>query len=153
MANVNMTGIYNQIRSPFTDGTFINNAQFSVIGNITNTFTLSKATKLEVTGFYQSAMVYGIFQIKEQYQIDMGVSHSLMGGKMRLRASVTDLFNTRNNNVVISQGTLNSTMYNKWETRVARLTLTYNFGRNEIKPARQRKTSIDDVQRRVNTSN
>ncbi|GAB4464994.1 MAG: outer membrane beta-barrel family protein [Thermoflexibacter sp.] len=153
MANVNFTGVYNQIKSPFTDGTFIDNSQFSVIGNITNTFSLTKATKLEITGFYQSAMIYGIFNFSEQYQIDMGLSHSLMGGKMRLRASVTDVFNTRNNRMLISQGTLNSNIYNKWETRVARLTLTYNFGRNEIKPARQRKTSIDDVQRRVGGNN
>ena len=37
-----------------------------------------------------------------------------------------------------------------WESRQFRANLSYNFGNNQVKSARQRKTSLDDAKDRIN---
>ncbi len=151
--NFNLTGMYNSINSPYHDGTTIDRSMFGFISNITSTFTLPSNFKVELMSFYRSKMVWNIMTAEPMYNIDLGVSKTMMNNKLRVRASITDIFNTQEFRGLAQQGTLNSQILNKWESQTVRLNVSYSFGKNEVKPARQRKTSIDDVQQRAGTGN
>lgn len=147
MLNLNLTGFYNDILSPFSEGGQINKSQFSYTANVRNTITLPKDIKYEISGFYRSAMLWGIFEINPQYQIDMGISKKM--GKFNIQASVDDVFNIRKNVVFIQQGDIDTFVHNKWESRVFRLNISYRFGNDKIQGARKRNTASDDLQQRA----
>ena len=147
MANLNLTAFYNDVLSPYSEGGVIDNSQFSYVLRAQNTLSLPKEFKLEVTGFYQSPLIWGMFEVGEQYQIDLGLVKEF--GPLRMQASLNDIFNWRRNPVTIRQGDISVDVVNKWETRVFQLNLSYRFGNQKVKKARRRGTASDDLQQRA----
>ncbi|WP_295770792.1 TonB-dependent receptor [uncultured Mucilaginibacter sp.] len=145
--NNNITGFYLGFKSPGID-----NGQYALQGNSINTFILSKTVKLEGTFNYQSPLTYGLFHIGHQYGLDAGISKSFAQKKATLKFSVSDVFNTREQNLNVRQGNLNFNVYQKNETRVARLTLSYNFGNTKIQ-ARRHQSGADSEKSRVKSGN
>jgi iron complex outermembrane receptor protein len=150
--NVNATGFYLGFKSNGLEGGNLNNGQAAFQVRTTQTFTPLAGYKAEVTTNYQSALVYGLFYVKPQYSTDAGVSHSFLNKKASIKFSVSDIFNTRRNDVTSNYQSNNLDIMQKRETRIARLTFTYNFGNNKIK-VRQHQTGADDEKGRVKGSN
>lgn len=146
--NLNLTGFYNTVESPFSEGGQISKSLLSYMARVQNTFTLPGDIKFEVMGMYQSPQLWGIFDIQEQYQVDAGISKSL--GKLKIQASLDDVFNIRNNRVNVMQGNIDTVVKNKWESRVFMLNLSYRFGNDKVKQARRRGTASDDLRQRAN---
>ncbi len=147
MANLNLTGFYNRVESPFSEGGFIDNSQFSYTLRAQNTFSLPQDIKVELSGFYNSPMLWGMFEISEQYQLELGMTKSF--GRLRVQASLNDVFNWQGNSVTIRQGDVDAFVVNDWESRVFRLNLSYRFGNEKIKKARQRGTASEELQKRA----
>jgi iron complex outermembrane receptor protein len=145
--NNNITGFYLGFKTNSTKLT-LNNGQFAGNGNSINTFILSKTVKMEGTFNYQSPLTYGLFQIRSQYSFDAGISRSFAEKKATLKFSVSDVFNTRQQNLSVRQDNINFDVFQKNETRVARLTFTYNFGNSKIQ-ARRHQSGADDEKSRV----
>ena len=150
-ANLNLTGFYNNVQSLFSEGGYIDNSQFSYTLRAQNTFSLPHDLKLELSGFYRSPMLWGMFEISEQYQMDLGLTKTF--GRLRVQASLNDVFNWQGNRVVIRQGDISADVNNNWESRVFRLNLSYRFGNDKIKKARNRSTASDDLQQRAGGAN
>ncbi|MEO7213133.1 outer membrane beta-barrel family protein [Mucilaginibacter sp.] len=150
--NVNFTGFYQQFKSDSLLGATLNSGKATYVIRTTQTFLVAKGYKAELSGNYTSALAFGIFNIKPQYSVDAGVSHSFYDKKMNLKFAVSDIFNTRRNNVSSRYQNVNLDVRQKNDTRVARLTFTYNFGNSKIK-ARQHQTGADDEKNRVKSGN
>lgn len=150
--NVNITSFYLGFISNGLEGANLNSGQAAYQIRATETFTPIKGYKLEVTSDYQSALVYGLFDVKPQYWTDAGISHSFANKKANIKFSVSDIFNQRTNNVSSNYADNNLIINQKRETRVARLTLTYNFGNNKIK-AREHQSGAGDEASRVKGNN
>jgi len=90
--------------------------------------------------------------VKSQYSTDAGVSHSFAEKKANIKFSVSDIFNQRTNEVTSFYANNDLIINQKRETRVARLTLTYNFGNSKIK-AREHQSGADDEKSRVKGNN
>ncbi|HZY37092.1 MAG TPA: outer membrane beta-barrel family protein [Mucilaginibacter sp.] len=150
--NVNITGFYLGFVSNNLEGQNLNNGQAAYQVRATETFTPVSGYKFEVTSNYQSALVYGLFNVKPQYSTDAGVSHSFAGKKANIKFSVSDVFNQRTNNVTSFYANNYLIINQKRETQVARLTFTYNFGNSKIK-AREHQGGADDEKNRVKGNN
>jgi iron complex outermembrane receptor protein len=150
--NVNLTAYYQQFKSDSLLGANLNMGKATFQIRSTQTFLVAKGYKAEVSGNYQSAQAFGIFNIKPQYSVDAGISHSFYNKKMNLKLAISDIFNTRRNRVSSHYQSVNLDVMNKNDTRVGRLTFTYNFGNNKIK-ARQHQTGADDEKSRVKSGN
>jgi iron complex outermembrane receptor protein len=146
--NVNVTGFYMKFKSDTLLGASLNNGRAAFQVRATQTFLVAKGYKAELTNYYNSAMTYGIFNIKPQYGTDAGISHSFADKKANIKLSVSDIFNTRRNDVTSYYGTNNLDIRQKNESRITRLTFTYNFGNNKIK-TRQHQSGADDEKGRV----
>lgn len=145
--NLNVDGFYQSFKSAALLGQMLNNGQFAFQGRATQTFIVP-GYKFELTANYQSAQSYSIFKIKPQYAIDAGVSHSFYQKKMNLKLAVSDIFNTRKSRVSTNYSDTQLNLVQKNETRIARITFTYNFGNSKIK-ARQHQTGAEDEKGRV----
>lgn len=146
--NANLNGFYLIFKSDSLLGGNYNNGQAAFQIKVLQNLTLGKGFKAELSSNYQSALVYGLFQIKPQYSTDAGLSKSFLNKKANLKFSVSDVFNTRRNNVTSKYQNVNIDIHQKSETRIALLTFTYNFGNSKIK-ARNHQSGAESEKGRV----
>jgi iron complex outermembrane receptor protein len=150
--NVNLSGFYLGFKSNGVSGQGnLNNGQAAFQVKSTQTFTFG-SYRFEVMGDYQSALSYSIFKIRPRYGVDAGVSHSFANKKANVKLALDDIFYLRRNNV--SSNVLNNDFQvrQKGDSRVGRITFTYNFGNSKIK-SRQHRSGADDEKGRVKGSN
>lgn len=146
MIMFNFTGFYNEFKTTYNTAN-INNSQFTYNIWMSLAYSFKHEWKVEFSGYYNSKAIYGIFNMSPMYSIDGGIKKSFPKTGLQIDLNVSDIFNTLRNNIVLNDG-LNATFKNKWETRVARLAVTWNFGRADLKP-RKRSTATEDEQDRV----
>jgi len=150
--NVNATAFYLGFKSNNLEGANLDRGQTAYQIRANETFTPIKGYRFELTGNYQSALTYALFYVKPQYSVDAGVSHSFLDKKANIKFSVSDIFNTRRNDVTSKYQSVDFDIRQKRESRIARLTFTYNFGSTKIK-MRKHETGADDLNNRVKGAN
>jgi hypothetical protein len=145
--NNNLNAFYNGYERTVSSGNETQK-QTSFRFNTVNTFTLPADYSIEVSGFYQSPMLYGMFKIQKMYSVDLGLQKNLWNNKATLKLSVRDIFKTMQNRADLVYDNVDLHTKNSWDSRVVSLNFSYRFGA-DIKPSRQRSTGIDDEQGRV----
>jgi iron complex outermembrane receptor protein len=150
--NANVNAFYLGFKSQGLLGANLNDGQLAYQVKATQTLTFIKGYRLEILGNYKSGLTAGIYDVRPQYNVDGGVSHSFANKKATVKFSVSDIFNTRTNNVNSMYQSVNIQIRQKGETRVSRLTFTYNFGNTKIK-ARNHRTGADDESNRAGKGN
>lgn len=149
-ANVN--SYYSHYKANFGAGRNIDLDVFAVNVYAQQTFKVAKATTIEVSGFYTSPTIWqGTFKSGALWSVDGGIQQTFFKGKATAKASVTDIFQTL-------RWTGKSDFAGQYlkvkggnESRQLRVSVTYRFGSNQVKVARQRKTGAEDESKRVGT--
>jgi len=149
--NVNVTAFYLGFKSDSLAGFNFNDGQWAYQARTTQTFKFAGA-RLEVMGDYQSKLTYGIYKIRPRYSVDLGISKSFFDKKLNVKVACDDVFNIRRNNLSSNKLGNNFDIRQRNDSRVGRLTLTYNFGNNSIK-VRQHRSGADDEKGRVKGNN
>lgn len=139
---------YNKYSSPFQGG-YLQQSFTSWDMNLNNTFTLGKGWTAELSGYYQSKMVWGLFYIKNLAQVTAGVQRTSKDKNSTLKFSVSDLFLTNHIAVEVEYQNQNFFTDRTWDSRVATLSYTYRFGKNTVAKARQRNSGVEDEKRRA----
>jgi iron complex outermembrane receptor protein len=149
--NINLVGFYMKFKSDNLLGANYNKGSFAYQAKITQNISFA-GFRAEIAENYQSALIYGLFDVRPQYAVDAGISRAFADKKWNVKLGVNDVFNIRTNDVNSNYQTNILQIKQKNETRVARLTVTYNFGNSKIK-ARNHQTGSSDESRRVNSGN
>ncbi|HQW83803.1 MAG TPA: TonB-dependent receptor [Ferruginibacter sp.] len=151
---VNVNSYYSQYKANFGGGDRnVNLDVFAMNFYMQNSFNLGKGFKAELSGFYASPTIWqGTFKSIAMYSIDGGLQKNILKGKGMLKASVSDMFRLmkwKGSSNFTGQYSLAS---GRWESRQLKLNFTYRFGNSQVKAARQRKTSIEDENKRTQSS-
>lgn len=146
--NNNLQVFHMSFRSEGT-GEDLNSGQTAATYNMDHSFTINKTFTAEFSAQYQSPLQYGIFKIDSRVVANAGLRKSFMNNKMNIRLALSDIFNTRVHKLSTTYQNMNLNFEERGESRVARLTLNYRFGRNEIKPARRRSTGLESEANRM----
>ncbi|MHB8206023.1 TonB-dependent receptor domain-containing protein [Mucilaginibacter sp.] len=136
------TAFYLKFKSDTLSGGMINRGKLAYVAKANQTFTFA-GFKAELFANYQSPLTYGIYDIQARYNVDAGISHSFDNKKLNIKFSVSDIFNTQRNNLDINYQSDDMQIRQKQESRIARLSLTYNFGNSSIKK-REHKTAMGE---------
>jgi iron complex outermembrane recepter protein len=151
---VNVNSYYSLYKANFGGGDRnVNLDVFALTFYMQNSFNLGTGFKAELSGFYSSPTIWqGTFKSIAMYSIDGGLQKNILKGKGMLKASVSDMFR-----LMKWKGNTNfSGQFNeasgRWESRQFKLNFTYRFGNAMVKAARQRKTSIEDENKRTQQS-
>lgn len=116
-----------------------------------NTFMLPAGFKFQLSGFYNSPGIWGgTFESVRMYSLDVGLQKSFLDGKANVKLSLSDIFNTMQWGGISDFGGLYLEAGGGWESRQLRLNVSYNFGNDEVKGARKRKTGLEDERNRIN---
>src|SRR5690606_24656662 len=126
---------------------------FSFTYFMQNSFKLGKGWTGEISGYYSAPTLWqGVFKSKALGFVDVGLQKQLFENKATLRVGVSDIFRT-----LKWQGTSNFTGANmmargNWESRLLKANFSYRFGNSQVKAARQRKSAIEEENKRANQS-
>lgn len=117
--------------------------------NLNNNFTIGKGWAAELSGFYQSRMVWGLFYIKNLAQVSAGIQKVSNDKNSIFKLNISDIFLT--NHIAVDVKYQNQDFYTDrtWDSRVVTLSYTYRFGKNTVSKARQRTTGVEDEKRRA----
>ena len=146
--NNNVQVFHMSFKSESEDGD-LDAGQMAMTYNMDHTFTLNKTFTAEFSAQYQSPLQYGVFKIESQLVMNAGLRKSFLNSKMNLRLSMNDLFNSRTQRLSTTYQNMNLNFKEKGESQVGRLTLSYRFGKNEVKAARRRSTGLEDEANRM----
>jgi iron complex outermembrane recepter protein len=118
-----------------------------------NSFKLSKSITAELSGFYNSPSVWqGSFKSKSIYSMDAGVQKTIFKGKGTVKVAVGDVFNSlkfRGDSDFAGQQNI---FYGKPESRQFKASFNVRFGSTQIKASRQRKSAIEEENKRTESS-
>jgi Outer membrane protein beta-barrel family len=146
----NVSGLYQKVRG-YSDGKGVEISLGSYQVNTTNNFKLTQSVSAELSGFLNGPSTFGLNTINAFYGLNVGLQKTLPNNQGSLKFAISDLLNSiqfKTNNVIKGN---NFTAHNIIDFSNRSFTLTYsrNFGRKEIKSARNRETGSDDERRRV----
>ncbi len=104
----------------------------------------------ELSGFYNAPSIWqGTFKSNALWAIDGGIQKVIFKGKGNLKASVSDIFHTlkwKGTSTFANQTTIAS---GNWESRQFKINLSYRFGSNQVKAARNRKIGAEEESQRT----
>lgn len=145
----NISVFYMGFRSADLRGKNLNSGRVALQLNSQQNYTINKTLNAEWSANYTSPIEYGTLSIKSQFGIDAGISTSFLDKKLSLKLAMSDIFNTYRQRISSTYEGLNYSLFQKHETRVARINITYRFGKNEISPTRRRVTGLEAEQGRM----
>ncbi|WP_028296444.1 TonB-dependent receptor domain-containing protein [Olivibacter sitiensis] len=145
-SNTNITGFYLGFKSNLPNGP-LDYGQYALQLNSSHTLNITPTFRAEATLNYQSSLRYSLYHIGSQWALDAGLNKSLLNKRANLKLAISDIFNTRIQNVSTDYANLNVMIRQNNETRIARLTFTYNFGNTKI--GGPRRESQSDEKSRV----
>lgn len=146
--NNNFQVFNTRVKSDLSGGN-LKTDQTAITYNMDHSFTINKSISADAGFQYQSPMQYSIFKMDAQYVMNAGLRKSFMNKKANLRLSLNDVFNTKRGKFTTTYQNMNLNFTEKGETQIGRITFSYNFGKNEIKPARRRSTGLEDESKRM----
>ena len=118
-----------------------------------NTFKLGKGFTAELSGFYNSPSIWqGLFKSKAIYNVDAGLTKTIMKGKGTVKVAVGDVFNSLKFRGTSDFSGQQNVFYGKPESRQFKLSFNMRFGSTTIKAARQRKSGVEDENKRTENS-
>jgi outer membrane receptor protein involved in Fe transport len=131
--------------------TINNQGNFTYNFNSTNTFKLGKGYTAELTGNYRAREIYAFMDVEPIWFINIGLQKKFRNNSV-LRLAVNDIFYTNRTTAFTEFTGYKEDFRVARDTRVATISYTYNFGKNNT-PQRRRASGADDIKQRASSSN
>lgn len=146
--NIYLNIANNQLTGP------INNEPVSISAttlmvNISQQFKFNKGYSAELSGFYRSEGLEGIFRIKPLGVLNIGVSKQVMKNKGTIRINVRDIFWTQRIKGESKYGTVDANFRQFNDNRIANISFTYRFSKGKSASGPRKRGGADDEQSRV----
>jgi outer membrane receptor protein involved in Fe transport len=148
-ANNTLFGAYNSYYTDNAGGSTYNQGKASYNLNSMNTFLLPAGIKAELIAIYNSANIYGLYQISHSSMINAGFSRAFLDKKMNIKLGVNDIFHGSGYNLSTDAGNIRLNGSSYTDSRRATLSVSYKFGK-KVAPARQVNKSNATEQGRLN---
>lgn len=127
----------------------LHNSRFTLELFLTNTFKLPKGCIAELSGLYISPFVQGIYKTQSLYSVSASVKKKFMHERLGAKLSMDDVLKSYYVKNTIRFQNQNSTINQRFDTQIFRLTLTYNFIKGKNISSRERSQGNLDEQNRV----
>jgi iron complex outermembrane recepter protein len=117
-----------------------------------HTIDLPNGFKAEVSGWYSGPGVWGgVFLYDPSWSLNLGIQRKFLADKLNVKLSAQDIFYQSGWEGYSRFNGLYSVGNGNWDSRQVSLSLSYNFGNQNIK-SRRRNTGLEDESKRVGGS-
>ncbi|MCB9282909.1 MAG: TonB-dependent receptor [Lewinellaceae bacterium] len=148
MIQTNLNVNYRSFKAEFL-GAQLDNQGLTANFYLANQISLPKGYSLELSGWYRSPEVDGIFIGRAMYMADFGLSKKILKDKGSLRLNVNDLFNTGRWRGYTKYENMDLAVDSKWQSRRVNVSFNYRFGNQNVKGPQRRNTGSDEERNRV----
>ncbi|MDN3585171.1 outer membrane beta-barrel family protein [Pedobacter aquatilis] len=146
----NASVYYNKFQDGNLEGAPFLSSKVAYNFNSTQQFTLAKNFNAEISFWYNSPRVSGVEQTTiSQYAVNAGIQKSMLNKKLKLRLNMDDIFLTNRWEGKLEYQNVNLRVSNRYTSRRANFSISYNFGNQNVKSARTRNTATDDMKGRA----
>lgn len=121
--------------------------------NLSNQFKLGKTVNAELSGFYRTPGVEGVFRIQSFGMVNVGISKQVLKGKGSVRFSVRDLFWTQKIDGSSRFSNIDAAFQQERDSRVYSVNFTYRFSKGKANGVKRRASSASDEQNRIKVDN
>lgn len=150
-ANVYTNVFHNRFKG-IANGDYVNIGATTALVNINNQFKFAKAWGGEISGFYRTPGVDGVFKIQSMGALNLAVSKQVFKGKGTFRLSLRDILWTQKAKGNIQYSNIDAAFQQRRDSRQVALGFTYRFNKGKMGNTPKRKTGgADDEKNRVNT--
>ncbi|MEO6347186.1 MAG: outer membrane beta-barrel family protein, partial [Aquaticitalea sp.] len=133
-----------------TNEDFLSTEQNTLSLYAQNTFKITKSFSAEVSGWYSSPSVWGgTYETKSLGSLNIAFQKKFLEDALTARLGFNDILYTSPWRGTTQFGELRIDGNGGNDSRQVQFNLTYNFGRNDIKKARNRDTGIEDEKNRL----
>ena len=147
---INLNSFYTHYQANFGPGRTLELKAFTYILTLQQSYKFNNGYTAELNVLYNSPGIgLGFFQGKSLASIDAGIQKNFADNRLSLKASVTDIFYNMTYDAYSNFAGQYMKIFRGFEPHLFRANLTYRFGSNQVKAARQRKTGLEDENKRA----
>ncbi|MEJ8801858.1 outer membrane beta-barrel family protein [Pontibacter sp. H249] len=146
--SLQLSGSFNRINTPIS-GIDYNQEQLSWQASAEQNFQLPKDYKLQLSGYYSSPSVQGLYNVKANFQLDLGARKSFWDDKATVSVKLSDIFDSSRSRSTLKYNNVDMYWKNQWESRRLNLTFNYKFGNSKVKAARNRRSGTSEEEGRL----
>ena len=146
----NFIGRWQQVNGNYNNNKVrIEKQNFQIVSS--NNFKLPKEWSLELTGFYQSADLFGRAVMKPFGMINFGVQKKINQQRNVFSFNISDVLNTGvfKFYTLIPDQNLNTSFKGRFQQRTFKISYSHQFGNDKLTGKRERKTASEEERRRV----
>ncbi|MDP5092566.1 MAG: TonB dependent receptor [Polaribacter sp.] len=133
-----------------TNDDFLGISQNSLSFYAQNTFKLPNDFRFEISGWYSSPSIWsGTYRTKSLGSLNIALQKKFLNDKLNVSIGADDILFTSPWSGTTQFGDLFIDGSGGGDSRQFKINLTYNFGSNEVKKERNRKTGIEDEKERI----
>ena len=145
----NLSGSYIDNQADYGDGAVVDVQVFSYSIFQQHTFNLPNKFTAEVSGYFSGPGVWGgVFEYEETWALNLGLQRKFLNDQLNVRLSANDIFFESGWEGISVFDGLVSEGNGNWDSRNVSLSVSYNFGNQQVK-SRKRKTGLEDEAGRV----
>ncbi len=153
---INFNSNYSRYHADFGAGRKIDLDAFglTLLSQNSYRFGKNKSYTAEMTAMFMAPTVYqGTLRAKAMGGIDLGIQKQIMKGKATVKASVSDVFQSMRFRGTSEFAGQKTALNSSWESRQFKLSFNFRFGNAQVKAAKQKSSSAEDENKRVNGGN
>ncbi|RYE26471.1 MAG: TonB-dependent receptor, partial [Sphingobacteriaceae bacterium] len=145
-----LQGSYRQEKSGYLQGSY-NYHTLTAYLSSNHSFIINKSRglKAELSAWYSSPSLQGIYKLARTYDVSAGLRKTLLKGQGTLRLAVNDIFYGNPYRINVDYLNQHNGFYEKNDTRSVTLSLSYRLGSN-VSATRKRSTASEEEKRRAN---
>lgn len=152
-AYINLSAAHQDNQADYGDGAVVDVQVFTYNVYMQHTIDLPYGFKGEVSGYYAGPGVWGgVFEYDPSWSLDLGLQRKFLNDQLNARLSVSDIFFQTYWSGFSRFNGLYSEGRGQWDSRRVSLSLSYNFGNQNVK-SRKRKTGLETEAGRVGGDN
>jgi outer membrane receptor protein involved in Fe transport len=142
---------YNNLFEGIVNGDNVKISATTAQFNVSNQFKFGKTWGAELSGFYRTKGVEGVFQIDGFGMMNMGVNKQIWKGKGSLRLNVRDVLYSQKIQGDIKYSNIDAHFQQVRDSRQVALGFTYRFNKGKVGGQKRRTGGAGDEQNRVKT--
>lgn len=148
-AFLNLSASYTDNQADYGNGAVVDVQNFNYVVFQQHTFKLFKGIKGELSGYYTGPGVWGgVFRYEANWSIGVGIQKEFFKKKLKARLNANNITNRVMWKGYSEFNGLRSEGSGRMDMRFVSLSLSYNFGNQNVK-SRKRKTGIEAEGKRV----
>lgn len=148
-AYINFSASHLDNQADYGNGAVIDLQAFTYSIYQQSTFDLPQGIKGEISGYFSGPGVWGgVFEYESSWSLNVGLQKRFLNEQLNVRISANDLFYQTGWDGFSEFNGLFSEGSGRWDSRRVSMSLSYNFGNQNVK-SRKRKTGLEDEAGRV----